>query len=519
MKLVTLFHFHSLLSLFRLLVPLGIAGMLVQSMKAEEIFIPDPALQRAVAYSIGVNEKSLTLRLVQEKLEYLEANDRGIRDLRGLEHAYSLKTLVLRDNLIENFSPLADLKNLVKLDISGNRLSNLDSLVPLAGTELQNRVNQLKGKMNDSSLSNEDRTQMTLELSELSRKLKGGRRIIRELNLAGNRLLGLSGIHHFTSLVHLDVSENALLDLEGVGDLKNLVNFFAQGNQLGRPESYTDENRNKQFDQGESFRDISGNGKRDSDPLAEIRDLEKLSNLHLYNNSIKKVDSLSNLPRLNTLLLSGNQIEQIRNLGQFDSLRQLSLSNNRLYSLDGVQSLFNLNRLNLAENQICDLRPLRNLSQLRAIDLHSNLLINLSDMSLLRNLESVGLSRNFIEDPTPIFKLPRIKHISLAFNYLPLENEVYQETAALALAKGARLQVANQQDYLPEAKELVNCLLGFPDSNRELGNYLRENRYLRLTEFLGSSRYQEQVKKESLVEWKEALLKGKPLVQVPFPRG
>jgi Leucine-rich repeat (LRR) protein len=218
-------------------------------------------------------------------------------------------------------------------------------------------------------------------------------------------------------------------------------------------------------------------------------------------------------------LLSGNQIEQIKNLSQFDSLRQLSLSNNRLYSLDGVQSLFNLVRLNLAENQICDLRPLRNLNQLRSIDLHSNLLINLSDLSLLQKLESAGLSRNFIDDPTPIFKLPRIKHISMAFNYLPLNNESYQESAALALAKGARLQVGDQLEYLPEAKELVKCLLGFPNSNRELGDYLRENRHLRLTEFLGSARYQEQDKKEALVKWREALDKGKPLGLVPFPAG
>jgi len=104
----------------------------------------------------------------------------------------------------------------------------------------------------------------------------------------------------------------------------------------------------------------------------------------------------------------------------------------------------------------------------------------------------------------------------MAFNYLPLKNEVYQESAALALAKGARLQVGDQLEYLPEAKELVKCLLGFPNSNRELGDYLRENRHLRLTEFLGSARYQEQDKREALVEWKEALLKGKPLRLVPF---
>jgi Leucine-rich repeat (LRR) protein len=156
-----------------------------------EVRIPDPALQRAIAYSIGVNERDLTVGLIQEKLEFLEANDREIRDLRGLEHAISLKTLVLRDNLIEDFRPLSDLKNLIKLDISGNRLANLDTLVPLAGKDVQSRVAELKLKLDDSGLAGEQRTQLTLELSELSQKLKGGRRVIRELNLARNRLLGL----------------------------------------------------------------------------------------------------------------------------------------------------------------------------------------------------------------------------------------------------------------------------------------------------------------------------------------
>ena len=482
-----------------------------------EVHIPDPALQRAIAYSIGVNERDLTVGLIQEKLEFLEANDREIRDLRGLEHAISLKTLVLRDNLIEDFRPLSDLKNLIKLDISGNRLANLDTLVPLAGKDVQSRVAELKLKLNDSGLAGEQRTQLTLELSELSQKLKGGRRVIRELNLARNRLLGLKGINHFSSLVHLDVSENALLDLEGVGQLKNLVNLFAQNNQLGRPESYTDGNRNKKFDTGEEFRDISGNGKRDSDPLQEIQNLEKLSNLHLYNNRITSIDSLGNLPQLNTLLLSGNQIEEIRELGEFDSLRQLALANNRIYSLDGLQNLFNLLRLNLSENQICDLRPLRNLNSLRSIDLHSNLLLDLSDLSTLNNLQSAGLSRNIIVDPSPVYKLPRIKQVSLGYNFLPLQLEKYKEAEALLLAKKARLQTANQMTFLPEAQDLVKCLLGFDHSNKRFGDYLRKNGYLRLTDFLENSKYQDEQKKDLLRKWREVLLKGTSLDTVIFP--
>ena len=89
----------------------------------------------------------------------------------------------------------------------------------------------------------------------------------------------MTGINFVVSLAQLDVSNNALIDLEGVGNLQGLVNFYAQGNQLGRIESFADRNRNKEFDIGETFTDESGNGKRDTDPLLEIQSLPKLSSL------------------------------------------------------------------------------------------------------------------------------------------------------------------------------------------------------------------------------------------------
>ena len=50
-----------------------------------------------------------------------------------------------------------------------------------------------------------------------------------------------------------------------------LVTLYTQGNQLGRVENFVDENKNKIYDIGESFDDESGNGKRDTDPLSELK--------------------------------------------------------------------------------------------------------------------------------------------------------------------------------------------------------------------------------------------------------
>ena len=155
---------------------------------AEDLFIPEPALQHAIARSLGVKEQDLTKSLLENKLIRLEANDLGLRDLTGLNHAKNLESLVLRDNLIKDLTPLQGLSKLKNLDLSGNQLTSLDSLALMPGNAL------------------------------------------RILNLSRNRLLGLSGVGGFPALAQLDVSNNALIDLEGVGKLKGLINLFAQEN-------------------------------------------------------------------------------------------------------------------------------------------------------------------------------------------------------------------------------------------------------------------------------------------------
>ena len=72
-------------------------------------------LEQALAKSLRVERDSLTTELVAEKLEYFELNNAGLRDLTGLESAKNLKVLVLRDNLIQDISPLSDLPHLQKL--------------------------------------------------------------------------------------------------------------------------------------------------------------------------------------------------------------------------------------------------------------------------------------------------------------------------------------------------------------------------------------------------------------------
>ena len=453
----------------------------------QDLIIPEPALQSAIARSLGVREQDLSKSLVEKNLTRLQANDLGIRDLSGLEHAKNLESLVVRDNLIDDLSPIQKLSKLNNLDLSGNRLKDLSSLVSHPGLS----VSSTHSTSNHSAL--------------------------RILNLSRNRLLGLSGIEHFRSLAQLDVSANSLIDLEGVGKLNELVNLYAQGNQLGRIESFVDKNRNKEFDPGEPFSDSSGNGKRDVDPLVELKDLPNLAALHLYNNRIQSVKELNNLPKLRSLLLAGNLISSPLSLSQYETLNILSLGNNRIHDLKGLEKLQSLERLDLSENQICDLRLLRDLKNLSVLDLNSNMLTKLDDLSGLIKVETLGLSRNLIFDPSPVLSLPKLRRLTISFNQVSFEKTKIKDLLSQCEARGVYINKRNQIEFRPQVQSLVRSLIGHAKSNELLGEYLRKHGYPRLIDFFLNQQLKSEEVDKAMVAWENALKFDKLLGSTPFP--
>ena len=106
------------------------------------VHIPDPNLRAAIAEALGKNPNAPITAEEMERLGKLDAQNRGIRDLTGLQLATNLKTLVLDDNQISDLSPLAGLINLRDLSFRGNPVSdispvrNLTNLISLAVTKV-----------------------------------------------------------------------------------------------------------------------------------------------------------------------------------------------------------------------------------------------------------------------------------------------------------------------------------------------------------------------------------------------
>ena len=171
-----------------LLSVMGILGYdaIVSAEDAEE-WMPDPGLREAVREKLSIPADSpLILAYVQLHLTSLNAINKGIVDLTGLEHATDLQFLVLPNNEIQDLSPLSGLTGLVFLDLSGNQISDLS---PLAGLE-------------------------NLEV----------------LGLSGNQIVDVSPLAGLVNLKELWLVGNQIADLSPLAGLDNLEDLRVQGN-------------------------------------------------------------------------------------------------------------------------------------------------------------------------------------------------------------------------------------------------------------------------------------------------
>ena len=90
-----------------------------------QVHIPDPNLRVAIAEELGKSPNAPITVEDMEGLTRLEAYNRGIRDLTGIQFATNLSRLDLRENQISALSPLTGLIELSDLNFSDNLVSDI----------------------------------------------------------------------------------------------------------------------------------------------------------------------------------------------------------------------------------------------------------------------------------------------------------------------------------------------------------------------------------------------------------
>jgi Leucine-rich repeat (LRR) protein len=244
------------------------------------ITFPDPALDRAVRMRGNFAEGQPISP--EEALSVQDLYVEGAKSLDGLECLTKIRSLTAREGPITDIGPLAELRELSWLDLSGNAISDLS---PLAGhTELE-WIDLTRNAVED--------------LGPLASNLA-----ISDLRFDFNRVTSLEPLSN-TRVAILLGTNNAISDL---GPLAGMTTFVREIS-------------------------LSYNPIRDLSPLSELTQLEVL---RLDATEVEDLSTLVKKPLLYRLHVDRTRVRDLRPLSNLPALQVIHARSNQIDSLEGV---------------------------------------------------------------------------------------------------------------------------------------------------------------------------------------
>ena len=428
-----------------------------------EAWIPDPALRAAIRGELGILPDVPLTKEELPRLHYLDADQKGVRNITGLAFATNLRELHLSENPITDLHPLASLTQLESLDLWGLSPDTLNlDLRPLAELINLEKLSLGKNRIADIHLLAGLRNLRTLELAhnDISdiRPLAALTNL-KELSLKWNKITDIHLLAKLKSLRTLDLSYNNISDISPLANLtqlrtlwiqENLITDFTRLSDLNltdlRYDAVTEQTRQTQasktwmpdpalqaavrgelgllpgvpltkekmlrleylYAEGRDILDITG--------LAFAANLREL---HLNKNPITDLRPLVNLTKLETLHLrdivptSGNlDIHPLENL---INLKKLTLQRNGISDISPLSRLTQLQTLGIEGNPITDLSPLFGLN-LTELDVSNSPLTDLRQLANLTTLEYLCLEKSQISDISPLAGLNRLRILDIRYN-------------------------------------------------------------------------------------------------------
>lgn len=182
---------------------------------AEQGIIQDANLERLIRVALNQKDGIITDEHMKRLTSLESMNENKIVNLKGLEFAVNLKTLVLRNNLIKDIGPLSQLTQLEKVDLRMNRIEDLTPLSKLSHlTELRFSQNYI------------------VDISPLASLSK-----LQTLQIDSNDINDFSTLRNFTHLkdliITIDQNQN-ISPLQELNELNMLVIVSSQNIDLAK---------------------------------------------------------------------------------------------------------------------------------------------------------------------------------------------------------------------------------------------------------------------------------------------
>ena len=274
------------------------------TVSAQNVNIPDANLRAVIAETLDKAPQAPITRADMVRLTRLQAHNRDISDLTGLEFATNLNEILANNNLIADLSPLTELTRLNVIVFRHNVISDLS---PLAGL-----INLRSLIVPDNLISD------LSPIAELS--------TLHDTDISRNAISDFSPLAGLTKLEHIWLHENPIADLSDFTGLTSLRGFHSWGTPVLN--------------------------------LSALAELPKLQVLDICGGDISDISPLGDLTNLNELYLVGNEITDISPLANLTNLKRLSLKHNQVQDVSSLAALHNLTWIELEDNEILNFSPL-----------------------------------------------------------------------------------------------------------------------------------------------------------------
>ena len=367
--------------------------------QAQTVSIPDANLRGVIEEALGKTPDARITVDEMETLTELNANNRKINDLTGLETATNLEVLELNDNLISDISPLAGLMRLRHIELHNNTISDISSLSGLISLDGLHITHNL-----------------ILNISPVEGLVN-----LRRLNISDNLIVDLSPLTGLIKLQSVSMSGNPPADLSPLSALTNLTHFHSWGTPI-----------------------------LDVAPLAK---LPKIREINICGGEISDISPLADATGLKELYFAGNEISDLSPLAGLTGLTRLSFKHNEVLDVSPLAALQNLTWLDLNDNAISDVSALAALQNLTWLDLSKNAISDVSSLAAVSSLTWLGLTGNAITDISSLERFSEstsISHSNFVNSAFPEAGPKIVGPWLWAIVPGARL---DNTDLLAKASK------------------------------------------------------------------
>ena len=407
---------------------------------AQLVSSPDPNLKQAILETLNLPDEIPLTQQEMSRLTNLDAEERDITDLTGLEYAINIRYLRLHNNPIVDISSLADLAKLEEVHCLGCGIVDLSPLANLKnlrgiflGHNKISDISPLAALTNLTSLHLQ--SNQIVDLRPLANLIN-----LREFWIQDNLVEDITILANLTLLEELRLNRNEITDITPLIGLKNLMKLYLADNPFHdfsplfelegvELDIEIDEGLNvvveipdpnlKQLiretlslpevvplTQGQMLRltRLDAGGNRGITNLTGLEYAINIRSLEFHRNPIVDISLLVHLTKLEGVHLLGCQIVDLSPLRKLNNLRGVFLGHNEISDISPLAELTNLTSLHLQSNQIVDLRPLANLINLRRLWIQDNLD---TDISPLQGLNLTDFRYDEVCDIEPSLPLAR----------------------------------------------------------------------------------------------------------------